>query len=178
MDKTSKEETLDYKIRSVISDLYNKFGTESYTERCQLIDIRDEYESELSLLKQENERLKLSLSLAENVGKLSESEWIKIGKQNVELVEENESLKKEVERSEEFARKLDDSLNGSLEKVLSLSFKISDLEKEVIEFAEWCSKNKWYYQPYFNGDMWLNDRVKTKGLTTDELHKMYQEQKK
>jgi predicted nuclease with TOPRIM domain len=127
--------------------------------------------SELSTLKQENERL-------DKHNKILYQDGDYLRKNLLAVIEENESLKKEVERSEEFARKLDDSLNGSLEKVLSLSFKISDLEKEVIEFAEWCSKNKWYYQPYFNGDMWLNDRVKTKRLTTDELHKMYQEQKK
>jgi chromosome segregation ATPase len=87
--------------------------------------------TELSTLKQENERLKEELIIVRNIKESYVKELKKID-------DENESLKREVVDLKEY---LDHTINH-------WKLRESDLKREVREFAEWYSQSDFIYDSF------------------------------
>jgi ABC-type phosphate transport system auxiliary subunit len=131
---------MDNKIDKILNNNF-RYGNTPNAKR-QLGEL---FESELSLIKQENEELKLM----------------------------KKTLLEARDKSKDMILRLIAS-KGDLES------EIESLKKEVREFAEWKEDNNWvkriHTHPKNVGKYWSDIHCEYK--TFDELHKMYQEQKK
>jgi uncharacterized coiled-coil DUF342 family protein len=150
MDKTKEELEFKERLAEIIRNgitFSPQIGTFMIHE---VLDKAYEFfQSELSTIKQENERLTKGFT--------------ETGKYITSLVEQNESLKREVDK---FATEI----NNGKDRNIELHTKIRGLEREVREFAEWKDKETWVYNKMTN-DYWNREKVGIK--TFEELYTLF-----